>query len=600
MKIKRFFRKEILFLLLILGFSFFLRLADQPNFPACLHRDEVQFGYNAYSLLKTGRDEWGQFLPTHFRYNGEYHVPVVFYLIASVMFFTGPTDLSIRLPAIIIGSLIPILAYLLIKEIFKDKKLALIFALLLSFNPWEVINARASGEISIISLFLGILGFYLLSVFIRNKHKLVFFLAVTSLVLAYLSYIASRLNVPIMLIIFLVIFFKEIPFKKLILPILGLVICLPFLLVALYPQRFVTTSIVAAKFFPDDVNQRKEAIIGYKTNKVKFILNRGREFFFEFVDNYFDYLSPHYIFREMGEPDRTNIFQSGSLYLVEIITVIFGIYALLRSKNKKGRNLIILWFFAAPIVGALTFNYPDKPNSARTVYFYFILSFLSAYGVYFLLNFSHRQLLRKVILMTLISAFLVNGFFIYKQVRFYTNQRLAPVRDCGYPEVFQLTESLKSQFPIVYFGTVYEYPYIHYLWQTKYSPEKYHEFLRNNPSGNDVVLLNSPNKHDWQLENYVFKHRSCLVDRDENVLMVAKFTDCKDRYQIKVMKDFKTNRLLFLLPPVPEYKQLDKIVYQEMGEIKRTDGSTVFNLYTYNKNNDNISAQDMKDFVQVN
>ena len=136
MNLKLFVKKyrEYLLLLLIFFVALFLRLYKQPSYPTCLHRDEAQYAYNAYSILKTGRDEWGELMPIHFRFNGEDHVPLIFYFIAICFQVFGVNDVSVRMPAIILGSLIPIVSYFFIKLLSKDKKLAYIFAFLLVIN----------------------------------------------------------------------------------------------------------------------------------------------------------------------------------------------------------------------------------------------------------------------------------------------------------------------------------------------------------------------------------------------------------------------------------------------------------------------------------
>ena len=48
-------------LLMIMAVSAFLHFYKADQVPACLNADEAAFGYNAYSILKTGKDEFGKF-----------------------------------------------------------------------------------------------------------------------------------------------------------------------------------------------------------------------------------------------------------------------------------------------------------------------------------------------------------------------------------------------------------------------------------------------------------------------------------------------------------------------------------------------------------
>lgn len=69
--------KIILFL--IIGLALFLRLYKLTLIPPSLNWDETSIAYNTYSILNIGKDEWGQFLPLHFKSCGEYKQPVQIY-----------------------------------------------------------------------------------------------------------------------------------------------------------------------------------------------------------------------------------------------------------------------------------------------------------------------------------------------------------------------------------------------------------------------------------------------------------------------------------------------------------------------------------------
>ena len=53
------FKKPVFWLILILALAAFLRFYKIGQVPPSLNWDEVAIGYNAYSILKTGKDEWG-------------------------------------------------------------------------------------------------------------------------------------------------------------------------------------------------------------------------------------------------------------------------------------------------------------------------------------------------------------------------------------------------------------------------------------------------------------------------------------------------------------------------------------------------------------
>ena len=88
----------ILFLIVVLAFV--LRFVQLDSLPPSLNWDEVSHGYNAYSILKTGKDEWGKFLPIIFRAYGDYKLPLYIYITAFSEFIFGLNEFAVRLPSV--------------------------------------------------------------------------------------------------------------------------------------------------------------------------------------------------------------------------------------------------------------------------------------------------------------------------------------------------------------------------------------------------------------------------------------------------------------------------------------------------------------------
>ena len=93
----------ILFLILVLGFV--LRFYKVKEIPPSLNWDEVSIAYNAYSILKTGKDEWNQSFPIHFKAYGEYKLPVQIYLSIPGIYLFGLNELGVRITPVIYGTL---------------------------------------------------------------------------------------------------------------------------------------------------------------------------------------------------------------------------------------------------------------------------------------------------------------------------------------------------------------------------------------------------------------------------------------------------------------------------------------------------------------
>ncbi|MBI3342440.1 hypothetical protein HY024_04940, partial [Candidatus Curtissbacteria bacterium] len=113
---------SFLFLPTIFIATFFFRSFKLSTVPFGLYIDETSIGYNAFSIVSTGKDEYGKKFPLFFAAFGEYKLPVYIYSVALVQLIAGPTDLSVRLPALIYGLLSVIFVYYLTREVLEDAK----------------------------------------------------------------------------------------------------------------------------------------------------------------------------------------------------------------------------------------------------------------------------------------------------------------------------------------------------------------------------------------------------------------------------------------------------------------------------------------------
>ena len=136
-----------------------LRLFSLGQMPPSLNWDEISHGYNAYSILRTGKDEWGENFPLIFRAYGDYKLPVYIYLTALSEFFLGITAFAVRLPSALAGVGSVIFSYLLAKELFKKKEVAIITSLLVAIEPWSLFLSRGAFEANL-ALCLFVAGVY--------------------------------------------------------------------------------------------------------------------------------------------------------------------------------------------------------------------------------------------------------------------------------------------------------------------------------------------------------------------------------------------------------------------------------------------------------
>src|SRR5512141_1077338 len=104
-------KRTLYWLIGILMVAVFLRFYQLGSIPASPDWDEAALGYNAYSILKTGRDEYGKFLPLVFRSFDDYKPPLYIYLTVPMVALFGLNVFAVRLSSVLLGTLTVLLTY---------------------------------------------------------------------------------------------------------------------------------------------------------------------------------------------------------------------------------------------------------------------------------------------------------------------------------------------------------------------------------------------------------------------------------------------------------------------------------------------------------
>ncbi|KKP62301.1 MAG: hypothetical protein UR59_C0001G0185 [Candidatus Woesebacteria bacterium GW2011_GWA1_34_41] len=204
MNLKKIIFKNVILIVILLVASF-LRLYKISSDPVSLFGDELDVGYHAYSILKTGKDYSGNFMPLHFQSLAEWRTPLYLYSAVPTVAIFGINALGVRLPAAIFGILGILGIYLLIKELTDNKNLGLISAAILAINPWHLQYSRTGFEVTMLLTFL-LFGLYIFFKSLKNGKYL--WLSAGLLVLTPLIYSTAKLFTPFLLV-FLIIFFKK-------------------------------------------------------------------------------------------------------------------------------------------------------------------------------------------------------------------------------------------------------------------------------------------------------------------------------------------------------------------------------------------------------
>lgn len=164
-----------------------------------LLHDERDIFLSGWSIARTGKDLYGNFLPLHFTGISPNNPLVAIYYSALWSFFIPIKSVFFaRLPYVVISALLIPLVYQCIELITKNKRLALLTAIIYCFSPWVFHVTRLALDIPLAIVFL-LAG---INLYLSKKR----FLSFIPFLLAFYTYQGFRLLIP-PLLLYLELFF---------------------------------------------------------------------------------------------------------------------------------------------------------------------------------------------------------------------------------------------------------------------------------------------------------------------------------------------------------------------------------------------------------
>ncbi len=222
----------------VIGIGIILRCIYFPNVPPGINQDEASAAYEAYSLLLTGKDRWGNPFPIYFPGWGSGQNVLYSYLTIPAIAIFGLNIFSARIVSVVFGILTLPLMYVCVKSIC-NARVALYSTLLLAILPWHIMMSRWGLESNLLPFFM-LLGSYTFHRAVLAKPKKIFIIfSLIPWAISFYAYATSIFVVPPLLLISLV-FYREKIFKNKTLWIISLLLFLatsmPFLIFLLKNQ----------------------------------------------------------------------------------------------------------------------------------------------------------------------------------------------------------------------------------------------------------------------------------------------------------------------------------------------------------------------------
>ncbi len=391
-KIKIYFLKNyhVFFLGLIILLTLGLRVYKLDKNPIGFFCDEATTGYNAYTILNTGKDETGTWFPIFFK-SLEYGPPIALYSTVPFVAIFGLTEIAVRLQAVFFG-IGSIISLYLLGTILFSKKVGLWSAFSAATLPWLIHYNRVGFDYNCY-VFFYILSLYILIRQIKNNNNLLpgFLLFGFSLY----TYQPARLILPLSLFLILFVFRKKIAQQKkqLILGVLIFVFVALPLLTNMFEgpgiQRFNQISIFSQKL----------------PLKETFLLS---------LDNYVSQVSPtFFLFGEKTFITRHFIKGLNPFLYISIPFIILGLILLLLNIKKTSSQIILLLLSIYPLGAALV---ASGPFTGRTIIGAPLFSLIIGYGISSYLElFKHKltKTLSSLAIILLIFLNLIQFLFFY-------------------------------------------------------------------------------------------------------------------------------------------------------------------------------------------
>lgn len=400
-------------ILILAGFFRFWQLNKVPPSPSL---DEVTIGWNAYSILETGKDEYGYRLPVLLRAYDDWRPALYVYLVVPFVQFLGLTVAAVRLPAVIL-SLITILAvYFLVKELLGDFKIALVSSFLQAISPWHIYISRLGHEVNP-GLTFSVLGILFFLLFINRQKRSFLIGSMVFWVLSFYTYQSQKIFGPVMLLILGLTFKRQLlkSKKEVILVVcLALVLMLPLIRATLAPGALLRFS--GSSIFENlaDLHQRSSLRIAHDYQQKDYLGllfdNRRLATGLVALRAYFNHFDPSWLFFNTGEENH-KIPGLGILYLWELPLLLIGIYKLAGNKKilKSSKILLFAWLLAAPMAASVT---TDAPHAMRSFNLLPVPQVFAAIGLWELIKKSWKRLALVTILIIFSLIYLYHNYFV--------------------------------------------------------------------------------------------------------------------------------------------------------------------------------------------
>ncbi len=414
-----------------------LRLYKINTTPPSLSWDEAAVGYNAWTILNWGKDEWGKTLPLSFKSFEDDKHPIHIYLTLPTIAIFGLNEIGVRSSSAIFGILNVFVLFFLAKKIFKNVWASLISSLVLAISPYNIHFSRFNHELNF-AIFFFMLGLYLFFKGIEKRNYLIT-LGLGFLGFDLLTYHSAEAVVPPILILLIVFYFKHLKETK----------------------KYFLFGMLILSFFVSLLFIDKSLLGGARLKQTSPPQERS---VYVVATKYLKHFSYDFLFAR-GDPNPRLSSQTGTFYKIDLLFLIVGIITLFLGilKGKKEYLIILAWALMAPIPAAIT---SEAPHAARAMFMTGSWHLILALGIYTTIIFFKKKYLRIVIILIIIGIFSTSLFKYWQDYFENYKDRYAIEWQYGMKEIVEYIK-VHPEYDEVFMTAERQEPYIFYLFYLK-------------------------------------------------------------------------------------------------------------------------------------
>ncbi len=496
----KFFRILIIFFILSIGF--FLRIWHIKESAANIGFDEAALGYNAYSLMLTGKDEHAFKYPISLKSFGDYKPAMYTYLTIPFIKIFGLTNLSLRMVSAISGVVLAYFVYLILGIYVKDEKYRIAGLILAVMQPWSLHFSRVALETNLSAAFYT-MGIYF---YLKNRNKFNIYLYIGYIfcfIASIYSYHGARVAVPLFLILmqldpikWMLRDKKKLFNRREILSIMVIIFCyIPIFLNA--SAMSVLTRFNQENFFKIFSPYAPKELLNFPLIKFYYLIGM-------LCGRLWAYFSPInwggkiYIWIRQSV---MHIPEFGMVGWIESITFIVGVVLIIKNIIKDKYRVLVYWLVAGLAPAAATWNWFHPLRCLNAMGSVEIFCFLGMIYVY-------KQLgtFLKIVFLSLILIQFV--FIVNNEIGFSYYETHGNFQPGGFMEGVEIIKNVYDQYDQIIVDSPQAQSYIFILYYFKIDP-----ILVQSQSH-----LRKPNeKRSWNVDFGKFKFRTINWQEDRKL-----------------------------------------------------------------------------------